>query len=205
MQNRYSLNVIDIPRPCPADWTAMHGNDQVRFCDHCKLNVYNLSEMTRPQAEKLLLEKEGHLCVRLYRRMDGTVITADCDGAWKLARKRLSRLVALSCAAVLGGIFAPFGLNDRTAMAAGVSDMPFPVKMVGKWIMQLQNPPIAAPANPVAGGIKAPMGEICPTTQPVMGDIAEPPPPLQGKIGPEPLTGVPAPTSRPSTQPTEKK
>ena len=72
-----SLEVIDIARPCPADWDAMRGDDQVRFCKHCSLNVYNLSAMTRAQAERLVAEREGRLCIRMYRRLDGTVVTAD--------------------------------------------------------------------------------------------------------------------------------
>ncbi len=207
MQTNYSLNVIDIARPCPADWTAMHGNDQVRYCDHCKLNVYNLSEMTRPQAERLLLAKEGHLCIRLYRRMDGTVITSDCEGAWKLAKKRLSRLVALSCAAVLGGLFGPFGVSDQKAMASGNSNLPLPVKIAQKWIAQLQNPKVDAPIKAAGGAAPAPvaMGDIavCPTTQPEQGNVAEAPPIMMGKIAAPPMMGEP--TTRPTTQPAGEK
>lgn len=208
MQTSYSLNVIDIPRPCPADWTAMHGNDQVRFCDHCKLNVYNLSEMTRPQAEQLLLEKEGHLCIRLYRRMDGTVITRDCEGAWKLAKKRLSRFAALSCAAILGGLFAPFGVNDQQAMASGNGDPSLPVKLAKKWIAQLQNPPMQGQVLAVAGGIAPPrpmMGEVAvapatqPTCEPEQGNVGEKT--IMGKVAVTPIMG----TTRPTTQPAAEK
>ncbi len=161
-----SLNVIDIARPCPADWDAMHGNDQVRFCDHCQLNVYNLSQMTRSAAEQLLIEKEGHLCVRLYRRMDGTVITRDCEGAWKLAVKKLSRLAALSCAAVLSGLFAPFGLSDQQAMAAG-TEPSMPVKLAERWIRSLSAP--AAPPVAMAGAVQPMLtGKPAPSTQPAV-------------------------------------
>ena len=41
------------------------------------------------QTEKLLQEHEGSLCVQLFRRSDGTVVTADCPApprrAWVLA------------------------------------------------------------------------------------------------------------------------
>lgn len=56
----------------------MDGDQRVRFCQQCKLNVYNLSEMTKKDAEDLILEKEGKLCVRFYKRLDGTVLTRDC-------------------------------------------------------------------------------------------------------------------------------
>ena len=56
----------------------MKGDHQVRHCDRCQKNVYNLSELTSDQARLLLKEKEGRLCVRFWARSDGTVITRDC-------------------------------------------------------------------------------------------------------------------------------
>src|SRR5690349_9942376 len=96
-----SLDVLTVERPCPADWQAMRGDERVRFCEHCSMNVYNLSAMTGQAAERLVAEREGRLCVRLYRRLDGTVITADCGGGWRLAAKRVGRRVrALATAMV---------------------------------------------------------------------------------------------------------
>jgi hypothetical protein len=34
-----SFDRITIAAPCDADWDAMIGNDQVRFCEHCHLYV----------------------------------------------------------------------------------------------------------------------------------------------------------------------
>jgi hypothetical protein len=72
------LHNIQIAIPCQVDWQTMTGDEKVRSCQQCKLNVYNLSNMTTSEAETLIREKEGRLCVRLYRRTDGTVITKDC-------------------------------------------------------------------------------------------------------------------------------
>lgn len=36
----------------------MVGNDQVRFCDHCSLEVHNISLLTRRQAERLLARSD---------------------------------------------------------------------------------------------------------------------------------------------------
>src|SRR5260370_19852842 len=71
------LDRISVAAPCAADWDSMPGSDRVRHCDQCNKNVYNLSEMTRRQAEALLREKEGQLCARLYRRADGTILTSN--------------------------------------------------------------------------------------------------------------------------------
>jgi hypothetical protein len=45
---------LTIASPCPASWEAMEGNDRVRSCDHCQLQVYNLSAMNQEEAEELL-------------------------------------------------------------------------------------------------------------------------------------------------------
>src|SRR5689334_9067621 len=72
------LDKIKVAAACTADWRHMYGNERVRFCGQCSQNVYNLSALTREQAEDLILRHEGRLCVRFYRRNDGTVITTNC-------------------------------------------------------------------------------------------------------------------------------
>ncbi|MEO8798568.1 MAG: hypothetical protein ABI551_11845 [Polyangiaceae bacterium] len=67
-----------IASPCSADWNAMQGDEQVRYCGKCEKSVYNLSEMTAEAAEALIVEREGKMCVRFYTRTDGTVLTKDC-------------------------------------------------------------------------------------------------------------------------------
>ena len=88
--NKSPLDNLKIASPCSASWNEMYGNDRMRFCGDCKLNVYNLSGMTRDDAERLLVSSEGRLCVRYYRRADGTVLTKDCPVGWARVRQRLS-------------------------------------------------------------------------------------------------------------------
>src|ERR1700704_5599742 len=64
MPSKNFLDNIIIPSPCTADWNSMTGNDQVRFCEHCNLDVRNLSLMTRNQAERIVARSNGRLCVR---------------------------------------------------------------------------------------------------------------------------------------------
>jgi len=73
-----SLDVIQIPSPCKMDWGLMTGDEQTRHCDHCAKNVYNISEMSEQDALALINKTEGEICVRMYRRRDGTVVTAEC-------------------------------------------------------------------------------------------------------------------------------
>ena len=85
---------IRIATPCPVSWEQMVGNDRVRFCEHCELNVYNLSSLSRREAEALLSSTEGRLCARLYRRHDGTVLTEDCPVALSRLRRRIAQTAA---------------------------------------------------------------------------------------------------------------
>jgi len=82
------LDDITIAAPCHAAWDKMRGSDTVRFCQSCEKNVYNLSLMTRAEAEALIQEKEGGLCIRFARRADGTVITDNCPVGLRGARRR---------------------------------------------------------------------------------------------------------------------
>jgi Ni2+-binding GTPase involved in maturation of urease and hydrogenase len=82
------LNNIKIASPCSADWNEMLGDERKRYCGDCKLNVYNLSEMTKAQAENLIIESEGSLCVSFYRRADGTVLTKDCPVGWQKIKNK---------------------------------------------------------------------------------------------------------------------
>ena len=99
------LDHIKIASPCSADWDEMRGDNRQRYCTECKLNVYNLSEMTQREAENLLFETEGKMCVRLYKRKDGTVITQDCPVGLAKLKQKVSRVAT----AVFGLIVGFFG------------------------------------------------------------------------------------------------
>ncbi len=84
-----ALDDVRVATPCNADWNAMRGDERTRFCATCAKNVYNLSEMSRAAAMTLVREKEGHLCVRFYRREDGTMLTDDCPVGLRAVRRPL--------------------------------------------------------------------------------------------------------------------
>ena len=95
------LENIHVAAPCPADWNKMLGNNRVRHCGECNLNVYNLSEMTRKEAERLVRNHEGRLCVRFYRRADGTILTQNCPIGLKALVRRVSRMAGTMVAACM--------------------------------------------------------------------------------------------------------
>lgn len=92
----------------------MKGDDRVRHCTQCKLNVYNLSALSEADAIKLVTERENRICVTFFRRADGTVLTRDCEGGlvanfkeqFEARRGRSRGAIALAVAAVLAAIFA---------------------------------------------------------------------------------------------------
>lgn len=104
------LNDIKIASPCKADWNEMIGNERQRFCGECKLNVYNLSGMSRDEAENLLIQSEGRLCVRFFKRADGTVLTKDCPVGWRAVKRRVSKTAAAFVSLVFG-LLSGLGLN----------------------------------------------------------------------------------------------
>src|SRR5258706_382360 len=107
------LNHVRVAAPCPADWDQMIGSERMRFCGHCSLNVYNLSSMTRSEAESLIARNEGRLCVRFYRRRDGSIITKDCPVGLRAIRRRVS-YVAKAIGSMALGLFT--GLSAHEAL-----------------------------------------------------------------------------------------
>lgn len=96
------LRNVKVASPCPADWDRMIGNERARFCGQCELNVYNLSSMSTLEAESLIARTEGRLCVRYYRRKDGSIITQDCPVGLRKLKQRAARIKRAVASLVLG-------------------------------------------------------------------------------------------------------
>lgn len=115
------LDNIRVASPCSVDWNEMIGDNRRRFCGDCKLNVYNLSGMTRGEAEDLIMNAEGRLCVKFYKRADGSIITQDCPVGWARVKQRTQVFVT----AVASLIFTFFG-------AIGLVSIFAKSKLIGK-------------------------------------------------------------------------
>lgn len=97
------LSRIRIASPCPASWDAMAGNERTRLCGLCDKQVHDLSSLTALEGLRLITEAEGSACVRLFRRPDGKVQTADCNAG---TQRRKRRLRVLAAGAALSGAAA---------------------------------------------------------------------------------------------------
>lgn len=124
------LDNIRVATPCSADWAKMSGDERTRACAACNKNVYNISNMTRDEAQALIVEKEGKLCVRYYQRTDGTILLKDCSIG--VGRKRKRRLVAAGAAALLAGVGGWIALSKRAEPESHCMSPQLTDQMVGR-------------------------------------------------------------------------
>ena len=64
MSTQRSLDPPQINSPCTSDWDSMIGTAQVRFCQHCQLNVHEISQFNEKQFNRLLRKSGDRLCIR---------------------------------------------------------------------------------------------------------------------------------------------
>jgi hypothetical protein len=147
------------------NWDEMEGDDRKRYCQGCRLHVFNISEMDVEEAAQLISDSTDRLCVRLYRRRDGTVLTQDCPVGLRAAIRR--RVAALASSLAMGvGVLASvlFRPGPRTIPAATVEH----VEVLG-------SPGLVEPPPFRMGQVIEVMG-VVPTATPVarMGRVAPP-------------------------------
>ncbi|MFA7340544.1 MAG: hypothetical protein WC028_27420 [Candidatus Obscuribacterales bacterium] len=113
-KKKVNLDDVSIAAPCPVTWAEMEGDERKRFCSLCSLHVYNISEMKRKEAEDFLSANTEGVCLRLFRRADGTLIAKDCPVGRRLADavKRRVRAVAVALVAMLNAS-AVFGQDTK--------------------------------------------------------------------------------------------
>lgn len=164
------LDNVRVAAPCSADWSAMTGDHRTRHCGDCKKYVYNLSDMTRDEAEALLIERNGDLCVRYFQRHDGTILLADCAVGQK--RRRRLRWVAAGAATLLAG--------SAAAVAVRAHHDEAPVReLMGQAMMPRRAPGIAVdPAVEPPRSIDETVPRFAPTTP----TTPAPPRPKMGKL-----------------------
>ena len=153
------LTNVSVAAPCPADWDSMIGGNRVRFCSQCQLNVYNLSAMSRFEAESLIVRTEGRLCVRFYRRRDGSILTDNCPVGLRALKRRASRVKKAVASSVLG-FLAGIGSNGA-------------INRLGNYLLDRAGPPtfhratLGVVAGPRVQEPRAELGRFLPTRSPI--------------------------------------
>jgi hypothetical protein len=156
------LKNINVASPCSQDWNAMIGTERKRYCGECKLNVYNLSGMSRAEAENLIVNSEGRLCVRFYRRDDGSILTKDCPVGWAAIKRRISRTAAAALSVLIGLLtglgFAAFFSQTKPRVLMG--------DLVGKFDREVMgNMAIPTPTPTPKNSNEPTMGVMVPPKQ----------------------------------------
>lgn len=157
------LDQIRVGTPCTEDWASMRGDERRRRCHACKLDVYDLSAMTRDEGEALLRSATGRTCVRFARRPDGTIVTGDCLTVAAGLRRR-TRLVAAAVAGFLG--LGGAALAGSAASTGGLSAWQTWKKVPFSFVAA------ALPAGWVPQEPGPTMGAICPSVPPSVGPTA---------------------------------
>jgi hypothetical protein len=126
------LDALRVAAPCKERWDDMRGDAVSRHCQRCDQPVFNLSAMSRDQAEAFLAERVGPsagACVRFYRRADGTVMTADCAPGARRRQRGLAAAAGLLASAAAGaGLLAHGAASPTRAVdaASWLEDPPEP-------------------------------------------------------------------------------
>ena len=157
-----------IASPCSERWDTMLGDGAVRACSRCEKKVFDLSQMTLGQAEALIAENAtGDLCVRLYRRADGTMLFSDCvvgaRGVVKRDALRIGAAIAIG-GATLAWTSAPAPISARAAPRASSAE----ARAAADAFLHAASPP-EAPPRPFDDCTHQEMGGC------TMGDLANGP------------------------------
>ena len=109
------LGNVRVASPCREPWETMTGDERVRHCDRCDLDVFNLSSMTNDEAESFVAGRlgAGRTCIRVFQRTDGTILTQDCPVGWRRVQKRMLMAAA--------GVVSFLGIAAVTALAGALA------------------------------------------------------------------------------------
>jgi hypothetical protein len=88
------LDNLQIAAPSDVGWESMTGDERTRICALCNKNVYNISQMSKKEANEFLYLTNHNACVSFFQRIDGTIITDNCPRGLKKLRDRYRKIAA---------------------------------------------------------------------------------------------------------------
>lgn len=137
--NKSKSSILDhvyIAAPCSITWESMSGTDRVRTCSGCDRNVWNLSDMSKSEAEQFIAENGASECAIFYRRKDGTIMNDNCPVGLRMLRQKARDFAGL----VAGFLSMVLGAPGVSAQEAPKDTHCYPGNMV------------IAPPPPTTGG-----------------------------------------------------
>jgi hypothetical protein len=143
-----ALDKVSLAKPCSQNWDEMVGDERERFCNQCSLNVYNLSSMTRGEAEEFLqLRNDGSVCLNYTADAKGKVITDDCPRPLRSIRDRVRPVLKVASSFVAAfGLFVTGALAQAPQRTAGKPCVPVKNQQE-KTPMLLGSPPVPSQAE----------------------------------------------------------
>ena len=155
---RSILERVRVVSPCKADWESMTGNEEVRFCDHCRKSVHDLSAMTRKDAQALVAKSNGRLCIRYRRSSDNRIITKD---ALPVLPVPLYRIVQRA-SPLTAGIFTAALSFAATTMTAAAQTLPSDSPVITTEGLNRSDAQIQSGTASLSGTVFDPAGAVIP-------------------------------------------
>jgi hypothetical protein len=181
------LDPIRMAFECPLRWEKLVGGDRTRHCADCDKHVFNLSAMTRIEAQQLLDDSETPICIRVEVGADGRARFQPA-----LPGLTASAAVVVAAAIVASGPSVQPVLNAAPSAhmqaapqpQAPVSTAPIVIERLGEPALFV--PPPATPTTKATRPAVAPVAPVAPEVWELMGDIAWTDPAVgQGQSGGE--------------------
>src|SRR5947209_1892468 len=123
-----TLDELRVANPCTsAVWSKEKGADRARLCTTCNKSVHNLSLRTLDEANQLIREAEGKLCISLYHGFNGKVLTADAPRALRALRRKylIARAKIIGLALAIGGFVTGTITSCYSPVTGGLFGDPF--------------------------------------------------------------------------------
>jgi hypothetical protein len=154
---------VYLASPCSIPWETMNGSERQRSCGGCSRTVFNISDMTRREAEAFLRENGSSACMKFYRRTDGTIMTDDCPRALRKLRDQCKFAARIAVGLVAFAVSFPAALAQsvQTRDTTPITDN---VKRIESNAKNANQPSLDSPPMP-GGLLPITMGE--PMVKPV--------------------------------------
>ncbi len=122
MNEESPLDNLILAYPCPITWDSMSGDERERFCNKCSQKVFNISDLSRKDAESLLRDgvEDGKVCVKYYLRADGTIKTDNCPRILRPVRNKL-KLIEKAVSAAIALLVSGMNLAGCTQISRAFS------------------------------------------------------------------------------------
>ena len=123
--------LFSVESPCSEDWDSMRGTNLIRFCQHCRLSVHEISEMNSKQFRRLVARSRGRLCVRYvqaspYKSSAAPVLHKIGRRAGILAASAFT--ASLSVSSANAGTLPQRVSNTHSVTAAASTVLPIPFR-----------------------------------------------------------------------------